>query len=102
MKVNIFTKDLEALFKLKNDELGKEISKLEADFNKNKSVRAASLLSWFYLLGNYADHQGTRDWPKSLSYLKNIIKLSEANLSLTRGSSHNSFLLFLLQQSSLI
>jgi hypothetical protein len=98
--VNIFTKDLEALFRSKPNDGA--IKNLENDFSTNKSIRAASLLSWYYLLGNYEDATNTRDWKKSLSYLKEILKLEKKDSSLTRGSSHNSFLVFLLQQSVLI
>ncbi len=95
LKVNIFTKDLETLFRNKGD--NKMIQDLESEFSVNKSVRAASLLSWYYLLGNYEHSAKTRDWNKSLYYLKEILKLEKKDSHLTRGSSHNSFLVFLLQ-----
>ena len=94
LKVNIFTKDLEALFRSKPDDGA--IINLENEFSTNKSIRAASLLSWYYLLGNYEETAKTRDWKKSLYYLKEILKLEKKESSLTRGSSHNSFLVFLL------
>ena len=65
-------------------------------------MRAGSLLSWYYLLGNHDDPEGTRNWSKSSAYLKQMVKMAEKDKKLTRGSSHNSFLLFLLQQDALI
>lgn len=53
MKVNIFTGDLEILFKLEPEELNEELELLDLEFHKNNSIRAASLLVWYYLLGNY-------------------------------------------------
>ena len=72
------------------------VTALEKEFAQNKSIRAASLLSWYYLLGNYEETAETKDWKKSLHYLKEIIKIEKQDEQLTRGSSHNSFLVFLL------
>ncbi len=69
-RVNLFTADLEALFKLKGEELSIELEALEKDFKKFYSFRAASLLTWFYLIGNYESPQETKDWEKSFYYLK--------------------------------
>lgn len=56
MKVNLFTSDLELLFKLKGRELYEELEILDQQFHESRSIRAGSLLTWFYLLGNYDDH----------------------------------------------
>jgi hypothetical protein len=95
MKVNVFTRDLEKLFKSKD--VQRELRELEEAFRAKQSMRAGSLLSWYYLLGNHDDPQGTRNWTKSSGYLKQMVKMAEKDDKLTRGSSHNSFLLFLLQ-----
>lgn len=95
MKVNLFTSDLQVLFKLKGRELYEELEVLDQKFHENHSIRAGSLLTWYYLLGNYDNHENTRDWVKSLAYLKKMVILGE-DKTLTRGSSHNSYILFLL------
>ena len=93
--MNIFTKDLESLFR--NQPTDNAIIDLENEFTAKKSVRAASLLTWYYLLGSYEDPVSTKNWTKSFFYLKEIIKLEKKDNQMTRGSSHNSFMLFLLQ-----
>ena len=98
--MNIFTKDLESLFR--NQPTDTAIRDLENEFTAKKSVRAASLLTWYYLLGSYEDPVSTKNWTKSFFYLKEILKLEKKDNEMTRGSSHNSFMLFLLQQSVLI
>jgi mevalonate kinase len=67
-------------------------------------MRAGMLLTWFYLLGDYHNPSQTRNFDKSLTYLKEMMMMSQ-DLSLepvTLGSAHNSFLLFMLQQSLLV
>lgn len=67
-------------------------------------MRAGTLLTWYYLLGNYDNPQESRNWTKSLYYLKEMIERAEKkqNKEMTRGGTHNSLLLFLLQQEALI
>ena len=94
LKVNVFTKDLERLLKTK--EVAREVQGLEQAFTANRSMRAGSLLAWYYLMGSNEDPRGTRDWPRSLRYVKQMVENGEKDPELTRGSSHNTFLLFLL------
>ncbi len=67
-------------------------------------MRAGSLLCFFYLFGNYENPTDTRNWTKSIEYLKDLISVeNELTSDLeTRGSNHRSFLLFLIIQSTLI
>jgi len=95
MKVNVFTRDLEKLFKSRD--VQRELTELEEAFRGKQSMRAGSLLAWYYLMGNYDDPQGTRNWTRSSGYVKQMVKMGERDEKLTRGSSHNSLLLFLLQ-----
>ncbi len=95
MKVNVFTRDLEKLFKSKD--VQRELIELDEAFRAKESMRAGSLLAWYYLMGNLEDPLGTRNWTKSSGYLMQMVKMAEKDDKLTRGSSHNSFLLFLLQ-----
>jgi hypothetical protein len=50
-----------------------ELNHLEESLNINKSMRAGSLLAWYYFLGNHENPEQTRDWKKSMGYLKKII-----------------------------
>jgi hypothetical protein len=95
MKVNMFTRDLEKLFKSRDVE--RELGELEEAFRGKQSMRAGILLAWYYLMGNHDNPEGTRNWTRSSGYLKQMVKMAEKDQKLTRGSSHNSFLLFLLQ-----
>jgi hypothetical protein len=95
MKVNVFTRDLEKLFKSKDVE--RELRELEDAFRGKQSMRAGSLLAWYYLMGNHDNPEGTRNWTRSSGYLQKMVKMAEKDQKLTRGSSHKSFLLFLLQ-----
>lgn len=95
MKVNVFTRDLEKLFKSRD--VQRELTELEEAFSGKQSMRAGSLLAWYYLMGKHDDPEGTRNWTRSSGYLKKMVKMAEKDERLTRGSSHKSFLLFLLQ-----
>jgi hypothetical protein len=95
MKVNVFTRDLEKLFKSKDVE--RELRELEDAFRGKQSMRAGSLLAWYYLMGNHENPEGTRNWTRSSGYLQKMEKMAEKDQKLTRGSNHYSFLLFLLQ-----
>ena len=56
MKVNVFTRDLEKLFKSKDDVVQRELRELDEAFRgANQSMRAGSLLAWYYLMGNHDD-----------------------------------------------
>ena len=106
MRVNIFTADLDVLFKLKGHDLAEELAILDQEYKLKSSMRAGRLLTWFYLLGSYSQPAETRNWDLSLHYLSEMVNTSESddpfNQELTRGSSHNSLLLFLLQQHAMI
>ncbi len=53
MKVNVFIRDLEKMMKSKD--VRGEVEELEKAFANNKSMRAGSMLAWYYLLGSNED-----------------------------------------------
>lgn len=66
MKVNLFTQDLDSLFKLNGEELQSELRNYEHMFWDSQSQRAGTLLAFFYLIGNYDNPEDTKNWTKSL------------------------------------
>jgi len=61
----LFTDDLEELFKANGKKLDKLIEELEDNFLNNRSIRAGTLLSFYYLIGNYKDPEQTKDLNRS-------------------------------------
>ena len=73
------------------------LAQLDQEFQINQSMRAGSLLCVYYLVGGYEQPEKTKNWRKSLDYMKQMT-LEEND----HGSNHKSLLLFLVIQSLLI